>query len=176
MSSTARAALAGAILMVTLLVGPASASPPAATTVYVDCAAAPGGDGRKQSPFSTITASLPSARALAAQSRVTISVGTVVCDTKTFPVELNFPVDLRGSRAPDMDGVGFPLGTQDRDTRVTWTPPSPVPPSVANLAFLPMRKVLNPARRPHARSCRSWKCACFTGASTCQPPKRGHEH
>ena len=113
----------------------ASAAPPAATTVYVDCAAAPGGDGRKQSPFTTITAAVPVAKALSAEARVTISVATGVCDKEVFPIQLDFPVEVRGSRTPDFDSEGFPLNGQDRDTLVTWTPPSPVPPSVANLAF-----------------------------------------
>ena len=125
---------AGAMLMVAFG-SAAAAPPPAASTVYVDCAAAPGGDGRKQSPFATITASLPSARALAATTRVTISISTGVCDKEAFPIELNFRVEVRGSRTPDLDNAGFPLGTQDRDTLVTWTPPSPVPPSVATLSF-----------------------------------------
>jgi hypothetical protein len=126
--------LVGSIVL-TLLVASASAAPPAAITVYVNCAAAPGGDGSKQKPYATVTASLPSAKALAAQSRVTISVATGVCDKETLPIELNFPVELRGSRAPDVDDAGFPLGSQDRDTLVTWAPPSPVPPSVAMLSF-----------------------------------------
>jgi hypothetical protein len=112
-----------------------AAAGPAATTVYVDCGAAPTGDGRKQSPFSTITAAVPVAKGLSAQTRVTISIATGVCDHEAFPIQLDFPVEVRGSRTPDMDSEGFPLGSQDRDTLVTWTPPSPVPPSVANLAF-----------------------------------------
>ena len=135
MLSASRLALIGASTLLAVI-GSASAAPPAAVTVYVNCAAAPGGDGSKQKPYATITASLPSARALAAQSKVTISVATGVCDKETFPIELNFPVELRGSRAPDLDGAGFPLGTQDRDTLITWTPPSPVPPAVLNLAFI----------------------------------------
>jgi len=134
-SPSARAAVVGATSVLALLVGSASASPPASTTVYVDCSAATGGDGRKQSPFSTITAAVPIARALAAQARATVSVATGVCDEEVFPIQLDFPVELRGSRAPDVDSEGLPLNGQDRDTLVTWTPPSPVPPSVANLAF-----------------------------------------
>lgn len=122
-------------IVLALIVASASAAPPAAITVYVNCAAAPGGDGSKQSPFSTITAALPRGRTLAASSMVTISVGTGVCDEETLPIELNFPVEVRGSRAPDVDDAGLPLGSQDRDTLVTWTPPSPVPPSVAMLSF-----------------------------------------
>jgi hypothetical protein len=124
----------GAMLMV-VLGSAAAAPPPAASTVYVDCVAAPGGDGRKQSPFATITAALPSAKALSAQARVTISVATGVCDDELFPIQLDFPVEVRGSRTPDRDSEGFPLNGQDRDTLVTWTPPSPVPPSVATLSF-----------------------------------------
>jgi hypothetical protein len=121
--------------MLALLVGSASAAPPAAMTVYVDCAARPGGDGRKQAPLSTITAAVPIAKALSTQSRVTINVATGVCDDEAFPIQLDFPVDVRGSRAPDMDNEGLPLNGQDRDTLVTWIPPSPVPPSVAMLSF-----------------------------------------
>lgn len=111
------------------------AAPQASTSVYVNCAAAPGGDGRKQTPFASITAALPTARALAAATRVTISVATGICDKESFPIELDFPVDVRGSRTPDLDVEGLPLGSQDRDTLVTWTPPSPVPPSAGSLSF-----------------------------------------
>lgn len=132
---TARVALAGVGVTLALLIGSASAAS-SSQTLYVDCTAPLGGNGSKQAPFSTITAALPSARALSAGTRVTISIATGVCDKETLPIELDFPVDLRGSRAPDLDGAGFPLGTQDRDTLVTWTPPSPVPPAVLNLAFI----------------------------------------
>ena len=131
---TARIALAATGIPLALLIGSASAAS-SSQTLYVDCAAAPGGDGRKKSPFSTITAAVPVAKGLSVQTQVTISVATGTCDKEAFPIVLDFPVDLRGSRAPDMDSEGLPLGTQDRDTLVTWTPPSPVPPSVANLSF-----------------------------------------
>ena len=136
LTTLSRVALIGTAGLLTVVCGFASAAPPAAVTVSVDCAATPGGDGRRSPPFSTITASLPTARAFAAASRVTISVATGVCDKETFPIELDFPVDLRGSRAPDVDASGYPLNTQDRDTLVTWTPPSPVPPAVGNLPFI----------------------------------------
>jgi hypothetical protein len=126
--------LAGSVIL-TVLLGSASAAPPVSMSVYVNCAAAPGGDGSKQAPFSTITSALPVARSRAADVRVTISVATGVCDHEVLPIQLDFPVDVRGSRAPDMDNEGLPLNSQDRDTLVTWTPPSPVPPSVAMLSF-----------------------------------------
>ncbi len=104
-------------------------------TVYVDCKVAPGGDGRKKAPFATITAAVPMARALSAQARVTISVATGVCDDEVFPIQLDFPVVVRGSRSPAVDNEGLPVDGQDRDTLVTWTPPAPVPPSVGMLSF-----------------------------------------
>jgi hypothetical protein len=124
-------------VMLALLVGPASAVSPGAISVYVDCAAAPGGDGKKKSPLPTITAAVPIARALAAEAKeVTIDVAPGICDHEVFPIQLDFPVVVRGSRTPEVDDEGLPLNGQDHDTLVTWVPPSPVPPSVANLAFV----------------------------------------
>ena len=123
-------------VVLALLVGPASAASPSAITVYVDCAAASGGDGKKKSPLPTITAAAPIARALAAEPRdVTIDIASGVCDHEVFPIQLDFPVVVRGSRTPDLDAEGLPLNGQDHDTLLTWVPPSPVPPSVAALAF-----------------------------------------
>lgn len=104
-------------------------------TVRVDCAAASGGDGSKEQPFHSITAALPSARAAAADGKVTIDVAAGVCGQETLPIELDFPVHVRGSRAAAFDATGLPLDDQDHDTLVTWTPPSPVPASVNQLAF-----------------------------------------
>jgi hypothetical protein len=104
-------------------------------SVYVDCAATPGGNGSKKAPTSSITSALPIARALAAQRSVTIDVASGICDHEVFPIELDFPVLVRGSRTPDVDAEGLPLNGQDHDTLVTWTPPAPVPPAVAGLAF-----------------------------------------
>ena len=127
--------LVGSVVLA-LLVGSASAAAPTAVTLYVDCAATSGGDGKKKSPFATITAAVPIARGLTAQARdVTIDIAPGICDHEVFPIQLDFPVVVKGSRTPDLDAEGLPLGSQDHDTVVTWVPPSPVPPSVAALAF-----------------------------------------
>ena len=125
-----------AVLVTALLADVSSASETPRAHVYVDCAADAGGSGDKKAPFSTITAALPSARNLARERIVTIEVAEGVCGDEQFPIALDFPVTLRGSRSPAVDAGGMPLDGQAHDTLVTWAPLSPVPPSVANLAFL----------------------------------------
>jgi hypothetical protein len=127
----------GCILVTVLGAWPASAKIQPGKNVFVDCSATPagGGDGSKGSPFPTITAALPIARALAAGNKVTIAVATGICDHEALPIQLDFPVVVQGSRSPQVDAEGLPLNGQDHDTLVTWVPPSPVPPSVAALAF-----------------------------------------
>jgi hypothetical protein len=114
---------------------PASGKAAPAKSVYVDCEAAPAGNGSKNAPFSSITAALAPAKAFSATSKVTISVASGICDQETLPIQLDFPVVLQGARSPEMDEEGLPLNGQDQDTLVTWVPPSPVPPSVAALPF-----------------------------------------
>jgi hypothetical protein len=126
----------GLLIAAAALPGPAEATGDEGhTKVYVDCAAAPGGDGSKTAPVPTITAALPIARALAMDGKVTIDVAEGICDDEVFPIELDFPVRVRGSRSPEVDEGDLPVDGQDHDTLVTWVPPSPVPPSVGALAF-----------------------------------------
>jgi hypothetical protein len=130
--------LVGAILVGLLSVPvaiPASAAEKPSAYVYVDCAAAPGGDGGKKTPLPSVTDAVTIGRALSAERSVTISVAPGICDDEVLPIVLDFPVVVRGSRTPDVDGEGLPLNGQDHDTLVTWVPPTPVPPSVATLAF-----------------------------------------
>ena len=127
--------MVGFMLVTALGAWPTSAKDQPSKSVYVDCAVAPGGNGSKDAPYPSITAALANARALAAVTRVTIAVAAGICDHEAFPIQLDFPVVVRGSRSPHVDEEALPLNGQDHDTVVTWVPPSPVPPSVAALAF-----------------------------------------
>jgi hypothetical protein len=93
-------------------------------TIYVDCEAI-AGDGSKAAPFPGITTALPAARAAALAYSVTIDVAEGVCDKEVFPIELNFPVWVRGSRSPGHDADGWPVDDQAHDSLVTWHPPAP---------------------------------------------------
>ena len=73
------------VLAGVLVAGPLWAQPQP-VTVYVDCAAPPGGDGSRRTPLPTITAALPVARALSATFRVTIDVAEGTCAAETLPI------------------------------------------------------------------------------------------
>jgi hypothetical protein len=105
---------------------PAGGAGGSSKTVYVDCGAAPGGDGSPGAPVHTITAALPIAEASAALYATTIDVrGT--CSAETFPIDLDEPVHLRGHRLPKYDSQGFPLPDQWVDTVIVGPAVAPPP-------------------------------------------------
>src|SRR3954470_22389311 len=84
--------------------------------IYVECRVGSLGDGSKGAPFSSITAALPIAKALSATSNVTIEVAEGVCDHETYPIKLDFPVEVKGSRQPIVGKNGWDAGFQQADT------------------------------------------------------------
>jgi hypothetical protein len=93
------------------------------STLHVNCAAAPGGDGSPRFPLPTITAALKVARGL--PTPVTISIAPTrlgvdgllkgVCDDEILPLRLDFSVSVKGARKAVSRG-GRPDGTQTADT------------------------------------------------------------
>lgn len=96
-------------------------------TVHVDCSVPPGGDGSRFAPFESITAALPLAEVYSVRNRVTIETASGVCANETFPIPLSFPVEIKGSRVPRLDGDGMPLPLQMLDTLVVRPAANPTP-------------------------------------------------
>src|SRR5262245_15938393 len=113
----------GALL---LWIGPAHATGLPRHTLYVDCDAAVGGTGTSTSPYATIGAAVDAGEALSATNRVVVDAkGT--CDGETFPIRLDYPVELVGRRIAKFDAQAFPIDGQYRDTLVTWPTVQSVP-------------------------------------------------
>jgi len=87
--------------------------------VYVDCVAAPGGDGTRRAPVSTIGAAMSLARNLGSSRRIRIDVAPGVCDKETLPIRLDVPVWVQGARTPPVSDDEPPAGNQTQDTIVT---------------------------------------------------------
>jgi hypothetical protein len=89
--------------------------------VWVDCGAASGGNGHTRAPYARISdavaAERPAAGAVASH-RTIIAVRPGVCAAETFPIRLDYPVWVRGSRVGQFDAVGLPVDGQTEDTLV----------------------------------------------------------
>ena len=85
--------------VVACLISLASARPTAQseTTIRVDCAAAPGGDGSRRTPVDTITAGVTIANSQAGTRRVIVDVAKGVCDRETLPIRIDVPLHLKGA-------------------------------------------------------------------------------
>jgi hypothetical protein len=85
-------------------------------TIFVDCSAAPGGDGSRRAPLPTITAAMSVARALGGATPIKIDVAKGICNAETLPIRLDVPVWLKGARSPITHDDQRPNDQQDNDT------------------------------------------------------------
>ena len=94
------AAVVGCLLATVLMALARSARTSPSTTVLRRLFSSAGRVRTKKSPFPTITAALPSARALAATSKVTISVAPGVCDHERCQYSSTSPSSCKGRGRP----------------------------------------------------------------------------
>jgi hypothetical protein len=94
-------------------------------TIFVDCSAAPWGDGSRRAPLPTITAAMSVAHALGgAVPQIKIDVATGICNDETLPIRLDVPgVWLKGARSPIAHDDQRPDGQQHYDTLLMAAPP-----------------------------------------------------
>jgi hypothetical protein len=66
-------------------------------TIFVDCAAGPGGTGSSSLPLSTIGSAVAKARTMGGTTQQRIQVTAGVCDGETLPILLNVSVRIEGA-------------------------------------------------------------------------------
>jgi hypothetical protein len=107
-----------AALIAVLIGWPVSAGAAHGSTLelFVDCGASVPGDGTAFHPYDSLPVAVSAARDLASVgNKVIINILPGEC---AIPgqIEIDFPVEVRGSSAPILDGDGWPTGMVEPDT------------------------------------------------------------